>query len=125
MSCLKHLELSYGLFTDLGIGAILDTCKVLEHLDIRGCWNVAMQDSLAERSCKLKFFLGPVVDDTDFSDQEDYNLYDDDYLSYLDHDYHQWLNEEDLDESNNRSDEDDLDETLRSGMKTLMVYSWE
>ncbi|GLJ48748.1 hypothetical protein SUGI_1028020 [Cryptomeria japonica] len=75
-----------------------------------------MQQSLAERLCKFKVFLGPVVDDTDFSDREDYNAYDYEYdsLSYREYDYYQWLYEEDLDESGDEWDED-LDG----------IYSWE
>ncbi|XP_057872790.1 F-box protein FBW2 [Cryptomeria japonica] len=107
MSRLKHLELAYGLLTDAGMEALLSMCKELEHLDIRGCWNVAMQDSLADQCRKLKVFLGPVVD-SDRYDLEDYHSYDDEYdsMSEYDYDYYPRDYEEEFYESDDAWDED-------------------
>eukprot|EP00253_Pinus_taeda_P017417 PITA_17417 len=90
MSHLKNLELAYGLLTNAGMEAILSMCKELEHLDIRGCWNVSMDDSLVlVKQCrKLKTLKGPVVND--YYD-DGYNSYDDYYsdssCNMLDDDY--------------------------------------
>eukprot|EP01018_Ginkgo_biloba_P035918 Gb_10624 [translate_table: standard] len=82
MTRLKHLELAYGLLTDAGIEAILNKCQELEHLDVRGCWHVAMEEPLGEQCRKLKIFLGPVVNDC--YELDDYHSYDDDSDSTYD-----------------------------------------
>lgn len=62
MSKLKHLEIAYLLVDTFSIIEILKNCKDLELLDVRGCWNVNLDDKLVKRFTKLRV-VGPVVFD--------------------------------------------------------------
>ncbi|EFJ20282.1 hypothetical protein SELMODRAFT_35457, partial [Selaginella moellendorffii] len=42
MPLLRHLELCYGSLTNSGLAAILDKCKSLDFLDLRGCMNLTI-----------------------------------------------------------------------------------
>uniref|UniRef100_J3LYC2 Uncharacterized protein n=1 Tax=Oryza brachyantha TaxID=4533 RepID=J3LYC2_ORYBR len=59
MPRLEHLELAYGLFSDLGLDAILSRCLLLRKLDILGCWNVRLEGDIEERCCALESFREP------------------------------------------------------------------
>uniref|UniRef100_A0A0E0KR74 Uncharacterized protein n=1 Tax=Oryza punctata TaxID=4537 RepID=A0A0E0KR74_ORYPU len=59
MPMLEHLELAYGLFSDIGLGAILTRCPRLHTLDILGCWNVRLEGDIEERCCALETFREP------------------------------------------------------------------
>jgi len=84
MPKLRHLEVAYLLLTTHGVLEILSRCKDLELLDLRGCWEVKLDESLLkERHTGLKV-LGPQVEDSyersfwdecseDYSDTSDYS----------------------------------------------------
>ncbi|XP_072979309.1 F-box protein FBW2-like [Typha angustifolia] len=63
MPKLHHLEMAYLLLTTRAVLDILSQCRDLEFLDIRGCWDVKLDDKfLKERYSGLKV-LGPHVVD--------------------------------------------------------------
>ncbi|KAL1540807.1 F-box protein FBW2-like [Salvia divinorum] len=62
MPRLKHLEIAYLLVDTISIVKILENCKELELLDVRGCWNVKLDDKLVKRFPNLKV-VGPLVVD--------------------------------------------------------------
>ncbi|KAH6799457.1 F-BOX WITH WD-40 2 [Perilla frutescens var. frutescens] len=102
MPRLKHLEIAYMLVDTSSVVKILENCKQLELLDVRGCWNVALDEKFAKRFPKLKV-IGPLVVDcydmngwdncSDNSDSSGYLPWDfvaddvdDDYNDMLDND---------------------------------------
>ncbi|CAI0447856.1 unnamed protein product [Linum tenue] len=63
MPNLKHLEMAYHQVSTENILRILSTCTGLVHIDLRGCWDVELDDKfLLEKFPKLKV-LGPLVMD--------------------------------------------------------------
>lgn len=62
MPKLKHLEMAYLLVTTKSVIEILFNCKNLELLDVRGCWNVNLDDKFVKKFPGLKV-VGPVVVD--------------------------------------------------------------
>ncbi|KAL0449305.1 UNVERIFIED_CONTAM: F-box protein FBW2 [Sesamum latifolium] len=62
MPRLKHLEIAYLLVDTSSIIEILKNCTHLELLDVRGCWNVNLDEKLVKRFPKLKV-VGPLVFD--------------------------------------------------------------
>ncbi|XP_072992686.1 F-box protein FBW2-like [Typha latifolia] len=63
MPKLRHLEMAYLLLTTRGVLEILSQCRDLEFLDIRGCWDVKLDEKfLKERHSGLKV-LGPQIVD--------------------------------------------------------------
>ncbi|XP_010273021.1 PREDICTED: F-box protein FBW2 isoform X2 [Nelumbo nucifera] len=87
MPKLKHLEMAYLLITTEGVLEILSNCRELEFLDIRGCWDVKLDEKfLKEKYSGLKV-LGPLIVDcyerTYWDDCSDYS----DSSSYLDWDF--------------------------------------
>ncbi|KAK6150393.1 hypothetical protein DH2020_015325 [Rehmannia glutinosa] len=69
MPRLKHLEIAYLLVDTSSIIEILQNCKHLELLDVRGCWNVNLDDKFVKRFPRLKV-VGPlVVDCYDMNDE--------------------------------------------------------
>lgn len=84
MPKLKHLEIAYLLVDTSSVVEILEKCKHLELLDVRGCWNVGLDDGFLRKFRELKV-VGPRVDDCyeiwdDCSDDDD-----DDYAEMLDY----------------------------------------
>ncbi|KAI5075725.1 hypothetical protein GOP47_0009801 [Adiantum capillus-veneris] len=79
MQQLQHLEMAYGLLSIDGLKALLENCRDLQHLDLRGCWHLDMEESLVSEATKrIKVFLSPVVED-DIYDISDYDIdYEDD-----------------------------------------------
>ncbi|KAK1278298.1 F-box protein FBW2 [Acorus gramineus] len=87
MPKLKHLEMGYLLLTSAGVLEILSSCRDLEFLDIRGCWDVRLDDNfMKERYPRLKL-LGPLItndcyerglweDCSDYSDSSGYLAWD-------------------------------------------------
>lgn len=82
MPRLKHLEMAYHLISTKSALQILSSCTELEFLDLRGCWDVQLEDKfLKEKYPKLKV-LGPLIldyyerneweDCSDFSDASEY-----------------------------------------------------
>ncbi|KAM0012562.1 putative leucine-rich repeat domain superfamily [Helianthus debilis subsp. tardiflorus] len=87
MSKLKHLELAYNCIDTECVVEIINRCDRLEFLDVRGCWDVKLdQDWLEKRALMIKV-LGPHVVDqfeghscSDYSDSDslfDYESLDD------------------------------------------------
>ncbi|CAB4261809.1 unnamed protein product [Prunus armeniaca] len=61
MPRLKHLEMAYHLISTKSALQILSSCTELEFLDLRGCWDVQLEDKfLKEKYQKLKV-LGPLI----------------------------------------------------------------
>lgn len=61
MPKLKRLEMAYHLVSTESLLKILSSCTQLEFMDLRGCWNVNLDDKfLKEKSPKLTV-LGPRV----------------------------------------------------------------
>lgn len=64
MPKIRHLELAYLLLTTQGVLEILSRCADLEFLDIRGCWDVKLDEKfLKEKHARLKV-LGPEIVDS-------------------------------------------------------------
>jgi hypothetical protein len=59
MPMLKRLELPYGLFSDIGLDAILIKCPLLSTLDILGSLNVRLDGDIEDRCCALESFREP------------------------------------------------------------------
>lgn len=62
MPKLKQLEIAYMLVGTLSISEVLQNCRQLELLDVRGCWNVNLDENFVKKFNKLKV-VGPVVVD--------------------------------------------------------------
>ncbi|KAE8715797.1 hypothetical protein F3Y22_tig00110160pilonHSYRG00576 [Hibiscus syriacus] len=62
MPKLKQLEVAYLLISTEGVLKILESCPDLELLDIRGCWNVKLDESFVNKLSRLKV-VGPLVVD--------------------------------------------------------------
>ncbi|KAG8383545.1 hypothetical protein BUALT_Bualt04G0024800 [Buddleja alternifolia] len=60
MPRLEHLEIAYLLVSTYGIIKIIENCKHLELLDVRGCWNVILDEKFVKAFPKLKV-VGPLV----------------------------------------------------------------
>ncbi|PIN12918.1 hypothetical protein CDL12_14466 [Handroanthus impetiginosus] len=100
MPKLKHLEIAYLLIDTSSVVEILKNCKNLELLDVRGCWNVNLDEKFIKKFPKLKV-VGPLVMDcydmngwdncSDYSGSSGYLAWDfvagdldDDYAEMLD-----------------------------------------
>ncbi|KAK6923778.1 hypothetical protein RJ641_009978 [Dillenia turbinata] len=62
MPRLKHLEMAYLLITTEAVLQILENCRELQLLDVRGCWNVKLDDKIVKNFPGLKV-VGPLVVD--------------------------------------------------------------
>ncbi|XVF61578.1 hypothetical protein PTKIN_Ptkin08bG0141400 [Pterospermum kingtungense] len=62
MPKLKQLEVAYLLISTEGVLKILENCPDLELLDVRGCWNVKLDDNFVKKFSRLKV-VGPHVVD--------------------------------------------------------------
>ncbi|KAJ1696255.1 hypothetical protein LUZ63_004767 [Rhynchospora breviuscula] len=63
MPKLRHLETAYLLLSTAGVVKILSNCRELELLDVRGCWEVKLDEKVVtERYGRVKV-LGPDVVD--------------------------------------------------------------
>ncbi|XP_042448972.1 F-box protein FBW2-like [Zingiber officinale] len=56
---LRHLELSYGRFSDKGLVAILSNCTALAFLEIRGCWCVRLAGDVEPMCQRIETFFDP------------------------------------------------------------------
>lgn len=82
MPKLKHLEMAYNCVDTNNVVEIIERCKELEFLDVRGCWDVKLdQDWLDKRAVTVKV-LGPHVVDqfeghscSDYSDTDSFYDY--------------------------------------------------
>uniref|UniRef100_A0A5B7A0Y9 F-box protein FBW2 n=1 Tax=Davidia involucrata TaxID=16924 RepID=A0A5B7A0Y9_DAVIN len=61
MPKLKHLEMAYLLVCTKSVLAILANCHELELLDVRGCWNVHLDEKFMKNFTRLKV-VGPIVE---------------------------------------------------------------
>ncbi|CAM0904438.1 unnamed protein product [Alopecurus aequalis] len=59
MPMLKQLVLAYGLFSDIGLDAILTKCLLLRTLDILGSLNARLDGDIEDRCCALESFREP------------------------------------------------------------------
>ncbi|XP_043714670.1 F-box protein FBW2-like [Telopea speciosissima] len=80
MPKLKHLEIAYMLITTEGILDILSGCRELESLDVRGCWNVKLDEKFLDEKCSGLKVLGPSImdsldDSSDYSDSSGYSAW--------------------------------------------------
>ncbi|KAK8479647.1 hypothetical protein V6N11_034249 [Hibiscus sabdariffa] len=62
MPKLKQLEVAYLLISTEGVLKVLENCPELELLDVRGCWNVKLDDNFIKKFSRLKV-VGPLVVD--------------------------------------------------------------
>lgn len=62
MPKLKHLEIAYLLVGTESVIEILTNCRMLELLDLRGCWNVNLDNKFVKKFRGLKV-VGPHVVD--------------------------------------------------------------
>ncbi|KAH6822587.1 F-BOX WITH WD-40 2 [Perilla frutescens var. hirtella] len=62
MPKLKNLEIAYLLVDTASVIEILKNCKQLELLDVRGCWNVNLEEKFVKSFTQLKV-VGPLVVD--------------------------------------------------------------
>lgn len=131
MPKLRHVELAYHMISTESVLKILSSCPELEYIDVRGCWNVKLDDKLLkEKFPKLKV-LGPLV-----MDYYESNDWEDDCSDYSDEsEYLAWeflageMGEYDDDDSFDEmwDDEGRLDELeLRfyDGINDAGLYGW-
>jgi len=69
MRSIEHLELAYGRFSNHGLDAILSNCGSLCALDIRGCWNVELDDNTGSKCDLIQSFGCPW--ENDYEDDRD------------------------------------------------------
>lgn len=62
MPKLRQLEVAYLLISTEGVLNILENCPNLELLDVRGCWNVKLDENSVKKFSRLKV-VGPHVVD--------------------------------------------------------------
>ncbi|KAI5057255.1 hypothetical protein GOP47_0027844 [Adiantum capillus-veneris] len=115
MPQLKHLEMAYGMLSNAGLKAVLEKCTSLEHLDLRGCWQLNIEESFVKEARKrFKVFHPPVVENdiynTDDSDFDASDFYDD--SDYYDEDMWYDSELEDLDDLVMEMHEEEINGTL-------------
>ncbi|KAI3906698.1 hypothetical protein MKW92_011496 [Papaver armeniacum] len=84
MPKMKYLEMAYLVLSTGAVLEIISNCKDLEYIDLRGCWDVKLDEKvLKERHPKLEV-VGPVVDEGSCWDMDDCSYYSDssDYLAW-------------------------------------------
>lgn len=62
MPQLKQLEVAYLLISNEGVLKILNSCSELEFLDVRGCWNLDLEEDVLKQFSRVKV-VGPLVVD--------------------------------------------------------------
>ncbi|KAE8694074.1 serine/threonine-protein phosphatase 2A activator-like [Hibiscus syriacus] len=62
MPKLKQLEVAYLLIITEGVLKVLENCPELELLDVRGCWNVKLDQKFFKKFSRLKVIVPLVVD---------------------------------------------------------------
>ncbi|KAH7567733.1 hypothetical protein ACOSP7_010166 [Xanthoceras sorbifolium] len=85
MPKLKRLEMAYNVISTESVLKILSSCSKLEFLDLRGCWNVKIDDKFMKGNFPNLKVLGPlVVDFYEINDWEDCSDYSDgsEYLAW-------------------------------------------
>lgn len=94
MPKLKHLEIAYLLVSTRSVIEILTKCRQLELLDVRGCFNVNLDENFVKKFPRLKL-VGPNVVDyydmngwdscSDYSGSSGYLAWD--FIAGMDDDY--------------------------------------
>ncbi|KAH7435972.1 hypothetical protein KP509_06G086600 [Ceratopteris richardii] len=114
MPQLKHLEMAYGLLSNAGLKAVLEKCTALEHLDLRGCWQLNVEESFVKEARKrFKVFHPPIVENDIYSTDSDLDasdFYDD--SDYYDEDMWYDSEFEDLDDLVMEMHEEEINGTL-------------
>ncbi|KAK8646831.1 hypothetical protein V6N13_120601 [Hibiscus sabdariffa] len=102
MPRLKHLEMAYYLISTGSVMNILSGCPQLEFLELRGCWDVKLDNQfMKEKFPKLKV-LGPFVMDyyemdewdddcSDYSDNSEYLGWEFEMDEYDDYDIYEGM----------------------------------
>lgn len=90
MPKLRHLEMAYLLLTTRGVLEILSRCTNLEFLDVRGCWEINIDEKLLREKYTGLKVLGPNIVDcfeknfwsdcSDYSDSSDSSDYSWDFM---------------------------------------------
>lgn len=62
MPKLRHLELAYLLISTESVLKILSSCPELEFLDVRGCWNVILDEKIVKKFSGVKVIGPPPID---------------------------------------------------------------
>ncbi|KAJ4966485.1 hypothetical protein NE237_018334 [Protea cynaroides] len=85
MPKLKHLEIAYMPITTEGVLDILSGCRKLESLDVRGCFDVKLDEKFLDEKYSGLKVLGPIIMDSyyrnycddcsDFSDSSSYSAW--------------------------------------------------
>lgn len=113
MPQLKHLELAYLNITTDGAFRILNACRELKLLDIRGCWNVKLDDKFLKDRSGLEV-VGPLVVDCGVKVKERFNYYPSSSSCWA------WgfgdMDEYDDDDDDNDDDDGDGDACAMSGV---------
>ncbi|XP_074571169.1 F-box protein FBW2-like [Curcuma longa] len=103
MTKLCHLEMSYQPLTTRAIIEILSKCRNLKYLDLRGCWDVKLDEKyLKERHSSLKV-LGP-----DIVDRYEQSFWNDCADSYSDSSVYSWEFMDDDEEGYEEAFDDDV-----------------
>ncbi|KAL3514194.1 hypothetical protein ACH5RR_026911 [Cinchona calisaya] len=83
MPKLKHLEMAYYLVDKIGVLEIITSCCKLEFLDLRGCWDVKLDEKYLKEKFPNLNVLGPhVVDQYEENAWEDSSDYSDSLYDY-------------------------------------------
>jgi hypothetical protein len=114
MPKLKHLEIPYNRVNNDSIKKILSSCPNLECLDLRGCWNVKLDEMNVNENFPNVQILGPQVigyyEMIDFSDSSSDFEFDDNDIDEFYFNGGIWSDEEGFDELENRVyEEEDID----------------
>ncbi|CAL9087630.1 unnamed protein product [Musa acuminata var. zebrina] len=87
MPKLRRLEMAYLVLTTTGVLDILSRCRDLEFLDLRGCWDVKLDEKYIKECHPRLKVLGPHVTDSyersfweDCSDYSDSSIYSWDFM---------------------------------------------
>ncbi|KAK2659793.1 hypothetical protein Ddye_006326 [Dipteronia dyeriana] len=78
MPKLRRLEMAYSVVSTEGVLNIISSCSKLEFLDLRGCWDVKIDDKFMEGNFPNLKVLGPLVlDYYEINDWDDFSDYSD------------------------------------------------
>ncbi|TXG52758.1 hypothetical protein EZV62_021927 [Acer yangbiense] len=78
MPKLKRLEMAYNVISTEGVLNIISSCSKLEFLDLRGCWDVKIDDKFMEGNFPNLKVLGPrVLDYYEINNWDDFSDYSD------------------------------------------------
>ncbi|KAJ3695832.1 hypothetical protein LUZ60_001209 [Juncus effusus] len=118
MPRLRRLETAYLLLSTSGVVEVLSACKELEYLDVRGCWEVKLDEKLTKEKYPSIKILGPHVFDDYYERSlcEECSDYSDSEWELMDEDEADDYIYEDEDE-----DEEIWDDGIGGGLEDLQV----